>query len=278
MTNRQSRAQRRLARLGWVVKQGQTLLELYREYQGWHGLVPDGVLGPQTLESIEQPRFCGLPDRPDGAQAQGQLCKWLDHDITWTWIGGGSLGHAQDAVEDAFREAWARWARVCGIRPQQVATPAQADVVMGAGIGREAGPSGTLAWSEMPCSSSDRQLQQRYDTQEQWTIDGTSQSPRGIDLVRVACHEIGHAIGLPHQPAGNLMAPTYSRTVHSPQQYEIGLVSASRMYGPAVSAPQPPQPPPGDPGPAPGGGAVPPADLPEVTVRWRGKTGRMVWE
>lgn len=270
--DRKARAQRRLARLGWIAKHGETILELLRKYQAWHGLVPDGVLGPQTLESIEATRFCGLPDRPTGAQSQGQLCKWQDHQITWAWVGGDALGLDAAQAESAAAEAWRRWADVCGIQPEQVARAEQADVVMGAGIGREAGPSGTLAWSELPCSQTDRQLQQRYDTQERWVIDGTGTNPRGIDLVRVMCHEIGHAIGLPHQPAGNLMAPTYSPTVHSPQTYEIGIVSGARMYGAPVGRPTPAPGP--EPEPAPGGGV----DLPEVTVTWRGRTGRMVWE
>lgn len=260
---------RRLRALGWALRANITLSGVVREYQRWHGLDETGDLDVETLASLAAVRFCGLPDRPSEAEPQGKLCRWQDKHITWTWTGGDDLGVPQDQVTRCAEIAWQRWVDVCGIVAERVDDASKADVVMGAGIGREAGPSGTLAWSELPCSPTDRQLQQRYDTEERWVIAETGTPHNGIDLVRVMCHEIGHAIGLPHQPAGNLMAPMYSAQVWQPQAYESSIVSQRRMYGPPVQRPKP--------------GAdqpEPPKDLPlpEITVSWQGKTGRIVWE
>lgn len=64
-----------------------------------------------------------------------------------------------------------------------------------------------------------------------------------IDLCRVAVHELGHMIGIPHLSVGNLMAPTYSTGIATLQGGDIA--EAVSRYGPPVNPPTP-VPPPGD--------------------------------
>jgi hypothetical protein len=163
---------------------------------------------------------------------QDQLCKWPSPNVRWTIIGiPGTL--AFEAVKAAYTLAWSQWADVCVLRPEYVGPTQPADVLMGAGLIDQ--PGQVLAWSEMPCGAHGP-LRQMFDTAENWTI---AENPVGnsIDLVRVACHEIGHALGIPHITDGNLMAPIYSPSIRKPKAGDI--LEAVQRYG----RPQPPGPP-----------------------------------
>ena len=245
-----------LRRLGWITQKGKLtedeLQQAVRDYQVFHGLRPDGWAGPVTERSLDAPRFCGLPDRI--MEAEGQLCKGPAPDIKWTIHGGQNMGllpHVPSNVQkDCYEAAWKAWADRCGIRPVYVSNHKTASVLMGSGPIDSQG--NTLAWSELPCGSvTNRQLNQLYDTLEPWVISDTP-AQHQIDLTRVAKHEIGHMLGLAHGPAGNLMAPTYSRTIKDPVgQWELSEVL--RRYGPPFDQP------PTDPG-------VPPIPIPPGTL------------
>lgn len=196
---------------------------------------------------MENMLFCGVSDLMG---AGSDVCKWDTKDITWT-LASDLPGFTRQQLHDAYAEAWSYWAEVCDIKPRYVEDVNQAKIVMTAGY--IDGPSNTLAWSEMPCGGAG-QLTQRYDSGEQrWIV---SEHPtNGIDFVRVACHEIGHALGMPHIGPGNLLAPTYSTTVRKPQAGDIAEMQA--RYGP----PQPKPPVPPDPTPTPPSPTVPGNDL-----------------
>lgn len=85
---------------------------------------------------------------------------------------------------------------------------------------------------------------QRFDHMETWCYVSGTAVPRDmrIDLGRVACHELGHVLGIPHIQAGNLMQPTYSYSIWTPQAGDIA--EAQGRYGKPVNAPPTPPPPP----------------------------------
>lgn len=232
-----------LRRQGFLLLGGNPIQAL-AEFREQLGLADD----PKIIERfIDAPRFCAVPDRNAGAR-----CRWdgTARPLTITWTISGSLtGIDAETLKGIYTEAWSRWAKVCGIVPTYVKNGHAPMVVMGHGA--IDGESGTLAWSELPCGK-DQQLEQRYDTGENWFTGLGKPNGGRTSLVAVACHEIGHVIGLDHLGEGNLLAPYYSSSVRDPQAGDIK--EAQLRYGPPITGSDPtPTPPPTTPTPNPSG-------------------------
>lgn len=223
-----NRVDDRLTELGW---------DSVREYQDFHGLKPDGDAGPVTRRSMAGLRICKGPERMTGSQ----VCKWGKHDLKWHFS-GRLPGLSDDEAKEAFRLATKYWEAVCDLRFQYVSQPGAADLLLQAGAIDTAG--GTLAWQELPCGR-DSQKDGMYDTRDTWTAAESPQRGR-IDLVRVAAHELGHGIGIPHIASGNLLQPTYDLRIRRPQSGDIK--EAQKRYGAPKDQPDPTEPPidPGD--------------------------------
>jgi hypothetical protein len=186
-----------------------------------------GVQELMTEPNYEGASFCEFQQKEE---ARGGLCKWDMRPPVVPWfstVRDGELGGLSAAgVRGAIEEACSRWEAVCGLSFFEAQSHKHALLVISAGI-RGEGPGGTLAWSELPCGP-DRQLAQQYDRKERWVIADNAPSNR-IDLTRVICHEVGHAIGISHIGSGNLLAPTYSTRINRPQAGDI--VEAQARYG-----------------------------------------------
>lgn len=167
--------------------------------------------------------------------AEARDTRWGKSALTWA-VQSPLPGVLLEAFRGVVRQAFASWASVCGLAFAEAA-PGSADILIA--TGPIDGPSGTLAWSELPPS---RPVHQRYDTSERWSIDGSPERSE-IELLAVACHEIGHALGLQHAPQGapDLMAPFYSASIFTPRPGDIARIQA--LYGPPAAAPVPPPPP-----------------------------------
>jgi hypothetical protein len=227
----------RLFQLGWsafksldaALANPETLEKTVTQYAAFHGLSAIG----DVEDHINEPRICALPDvMPIGSS----VCKWPDGEITWditAEINGLSRGQVQEGVTEALN----RWKRVCGIRP--VFTPGNPNARITIGSRGIDGPMGVLAESELPCGNV-RRCRQWYDNGEPWGMFNGSGANRLIDFIRVAMHELGHALGMGHIGAGNLLAPTYSRNIWEAQAGDIAEMVA--RYGQPL--PQKPDEPP----------------------------------
>jgi len=185
---------------------------------------------PPTLASIEKPAD-DLPPEPlwhcgrtETLADNLATAPWPTKEITWNVDTTGYSGNlTREQIIEAFDVAFKAWAKWIDIKPRYIDDHDAA--LVQCHFQAIDGPSKVLAWSEL----SDGKLTpktQRYDRGERWTI-ATNPTQATIDIVRVACHEIGHVLGLVHDEVDSnaLMRPTYSLQQRFPTARD-----AQRLY------------------------------------------------
>ena len=176
------------------------------------------------------------------------FAKWPGSNPRLPWFADtsgyrGSFTRAE--LVDIFRRAWKAWADAIEIDPVAVDSAGQAWITKD--FARIDGPSGTLAWSYLADNTNSKK-RQRYDSGDGWILDTTTSPSGGIDLLRVAIHEIGHMLGLEHDSgsADAIMRPSYSPRLPTITardiQRVVGLGYKPRT-GPPTSPPTPLPPP-----------------------------------
>lgn len=226
-----------LRRYGYITEQGEINEEQFTKalakFQSFIDLdTQHGVLTDKTLRVMSQPR-CALPDN----MMVAANAKWRKKDLTYfieAYVGDGIDNAEQDAI---IKLAFDQWSAHADIRAKQIGNR-NADIIISVGRGRKDqfdGDSGTLAWAYLP-SGDDRQLLMKFDMDETWV--GNTQN-RGIRLLNVACHEIGHLLGLEHSSIQTaLMAPYYNVNISKPQDKD-DVSRIINLYGKAQVKPDP---------------------------------------
>lgn len=190
-------------------------------YQKFNGLEECGCVDYVTAHRFNR-RRCGLPDFGI-TDPNGEPCKWPMPKISY-YHEIKMPGITPEQVKEAYDIAFSQWAEVCNIEPVRVDSPARANIYARSGLGKKNhldNKGGTLAWSELPCGVAENvQLDQMFDEAEPWSFNMA---------VAVICHELGHALGLPHLNNGNLMAPYYDPNVTAPQKGDIEEIV--KLYG-----------------------------------------------
>ena len=153
------------------------------------------------------------------------------------WIDRASTGDGYAAIARAVRWAWMPWAERLDIEPAEVDSEGAALVRIR--FGPIDGPSGILAQSTLS-DGTGRPVSQKYDSAENW-IDGTP-SAGFVSMSIVACHELGHALGLGHDDAGAdaILRPQYTARIPRATERDISrAVSIGYQRRPAPTTSDP---------------------------------------
>lgn len=197
------------------------------------------TLAPTSADS--EYRYDDLPTEASESAAFSEyqaISRWSTLDIEYAFINGTEKLEG-DTEWDLVRQAFALWAAQSPLTFTEVDSTNTADIVIGWASGDHGdgdpfdGPGDVLAHASFPNPYDDRQVFLHFDDDERWVNSETS----NVDLLTVAAHELGHALGLAHSSDPNaLMYPSYD----GPRRFlgDDDIAGIQELYG-VDSAPQP---------------------------------------
>uniref|UniRef100_A0A673MUA0 Collagenase 3 n=1 Tax=Sinocyclocheilus rhinocerous TaxID=307959 RepID=A0A673MUA0_9TELE len=194
-----------------------------REMQHFFGLEESGDVDPQTVAAMRRAR-CGLSD----VEPFRRTMRWTNRTLTYRL--GSKLTAAQ--VRTAFRQAWKLWAQAVPLKFRRQRR-SDADIVISFNNKDHEdgspfdGEGGILAHAFFPGPGIGGDV--HFDDEEAWTTTNA----KGCNLLAVAVHEFGHALGLPHSSdPGAIMFPAYNFGLHNVLQLSFQDVKdIQEIYG-----------------------------------------------
>ncbi|KAJ7995444.1 hypothetical protein DPEC_G00244630 [Dallia pectoralis] len=205
-----------------------------KDMQRFFGLRATGSLDAETLEVMRTPR-CGVSDAEDYSHGS-QVTRWTKNTLTYS-VNKYTNDLPRNTVDYLIESAVNIWARACSLTFVRSRTQA-ADIMMefsSYGHGDAFpfdGAGGTLAHAFGPGDGTGGDV--HFDDSETWTT-----GPKGINLLQVAVHELGHSLGLRHsQNKESVMYPSY-KSSHSTQSLlsQEDIAGISSLYGTKSSVP-----------------------------------------
>ncbi|XP_078723465.1 matrix metalloproteinase-21-like [Lampetra fluviatilis] len=215
------------AGVAFFVGVGPAVADALRRFQAAHGLEVTGLLDPGTREAMSQPR-CGVPDRQTGEAADDwdraspaeeeeaeeaappPAAAFAARVVRWRLLSEGfstrlSVVEQRAVVRLAFR----MWSEVAPLvfKEDLTSPPGDVDIRLGFGTGRHLGcPRAFDGWGR-EVAHAWTLGDVHFDDDEDFRGLGEA---RGISLLKVAVHEIGHVLGLRHALLrGSVMLPEY---------------------------------------------------------------------
>ncbi|XP_038599902.1 matrix metalloproteinase-21 [Tachyglossus aculeatus] len=229
---------------------GPAFAEAVRGFQRVNGLPATGLLDEATVAAMNRPR-CGVPDGPAGGPpparglpraiprpprrrrgAEAGPAAFSRRTLRWRLLGEGYSGQLSvDEQRAVLRSAFRMWSEVTPLNFQEElgARAAPVDIRLAFGRGRHLGCPRAFDGSGQEFAHAWRLGDVHFDDDDHFTSPSSDQ---GLNLLKVAVHEIGHVLGLPHtQRPGSIMRPN---TVPQGPGFELDVAdrkAIQRLYG-----------------------------------------------
>ena len=178
-----------------------------RKFQRFYGLNQTGLLDQETKDEMSGPR-CGLPDSREGKSIGKKRRKWNKKLLTWRVTKVSKI--TKKEFEGVIDKALAAWASIANIKFQQ-SSSGSADITASFqpkkhGDGYPFGDK-VLAHASLPDG---RSLTLHMYDKWNWVLQrgggGGGGGGRGVAVLDVTTHELGHNLGLNHSPGrGDVM-------------------------------------------------------------------------
>ena len=183
---------------------------------------------PEILAMDEGRPRCGVKDEINGIFRKKS--KWGKNKLSYHMYTRDTGELSKDEWDGEFRLAFDSWSEVTPLIFTETDSYRNADILISTGRRKRESfgkSGGVLAWAEMPSSSKyDGQLLTKFDLAEDWVLPD---SEYGIILRSVACHEIGHLLGLDHSADKSALMYAYINDSLKPQVDDVSKIQ--KLYG-----------------------------------------------